>query len=291
MALPSSTAATMVEKVSSANTMSLDSFATSVPVTPMATPMSASFRAGASLTPSPVMATTQSRRLSIFTICCLCRGSVRENTRPKDVAFSSAGWCSSDSRDNSCICWCSVRLSNCLPVRASACAASWVASCVCLVACVGSGSLSRMLVCRAMASAVLGLSPVIMTTLMPALRHSSIACGTSGRGGSISPTRPAHTHTHSQPVCSVSICRHVYAFPRPVHVEFVGDEDEASHVHRLRDQPTEGVDVADGVEAPPLHEYAVCRHAMLCQILCPCRRFIDGHAFAVEWRRLVSRPP
>jgi len=48
---------TIVEKLSSARTMSLASLATSVPVIPMATPMSASFRAGASFTPSPVIAT------------------------------------------------------------------------------------------------------------------------------------------------------------------------------------------------------------------------------------------
>ena len=57
MALPSATAATMVAKLSSESTMSAACLATAVP-DPMATPMSAFFRAGASLTPSPVMATT-----------------------------------------------------------------------------------------------------------------------------------------------------------------------------------------------------------------------------------------
>lgn len=51
---PSRTAATMVEKLSSARTMSLASLATSVPEMPIATPMSARRSAGASLTPSPV---------------------------------------------------------------------------------------------------------------------------------------------------------------------------------------------------------------------------------------------
>ena len=55
---PSSTAASMEAKSSSVSTMSAASLATSVPVMPMATPMSACLRAGASLTPSPVMATT-----------------------------------------------------------------------------------------------------------------------------------------------------------------------------------------------------------------------------------------
>ena len=50
---PSSTAETMVAKLSSARTMSEASLATAVP-DPMAIPISAFFRAGASLTPSPV---------------------------------------------------------------------------------------------------------------------------------------------------------------------------------------------------------------------------------------------
>ena len=48
---------TMVAKLSSASTMSAACLATAVP-DPMAMPMSARLRAGASLTPSPVMATT-----------------------------------------------------------------------------------------------------------------------------------------------------------------------------------------------------------------------------------------
>ncbi len=54
---PSSMAATMLAKLSSSSTMSAASRATSVPVRPMAMPMSALRRAGASFTPSPVTAT------------------------------------------------------------------------------------------------------------------------------------------------------------------------------------------------------------------------------------------
>lgn len=50
---PSSTAATMDEKLSSANTISAADLATAVPE-PIAIPISAFFRAGASFTPSPV---------------------------------------------------------------------------------------------------------------------------------------------------------------------------------------------------------------------------------------------
>lgn len=48
----------MVWKSSSTRIMSAASLQTSVPVWPIATPMSAAFRATASFTPSPVMATT-----------------------------------------------------------------------------------------------------------------------------------------------------------------------------------------------------------------------------------------
>ena len=53
MARPSSTAATMEVKLSSARTMSEADLATAVPE-PIAIPISAFFKAGASLTPSPV---------------------------------------------------------------------------------------------------------------------------------------------------------------------------------------------------------------------------------------------
>ena len=67
-ARPSSTALTMLAKLSSSSTMSAASLATSVPVSPIAIPMCALFSAGASLTPSPVTATTCPLRLSASTI-------------------------------------------------------------------------------------------------------------------------------------------------------------------------------------------------------------------------------
>ena len=77
IARPSSTAATIVAKLSSASTMSAASLETSVPVMPIATPMSAVFSAGASLTPSPVIATIAPPRCSAFTIRSLCSGLTR----------------------------------------------------------------------------------------------------------------------------------------------------------------------------------------------------------------------
>ena len=54
---PSSTAATIVAKLSSKRIIEAASLVTSVPDIPMAIPISASFIAGASFTPSPVIAT------------------------------------------------------------------------------------------------------------------------------------------------------------------------------------------------------------------------------------------
>ena len=54
---PSRTAAAIEAKLSSASTNSAASFAASLPFFPIAMPASARFRAGASFTPSPVMAT------------------------------------------------------------------------------------------------------------------------------------------------------------------------------------------------------------------------------------------
>ena len=74
---PSSTAATIDAKLSSVRIMSAAPFATSVPVMPIATPMSAAFSAGASFTPSPVIATISPLALSARTIRSLCSGATR----------------------------------------------------------------------------------------------------------------------------------------------------------------------------------------------------------------------
>ena len=55
---PCSTASTIVEKLSSVSIMSAAFLATSVPLCPIAQPISAHLSAGASFIPSPVMATT-----------------------------------------------------------------------------------------------------------------------------------------------------------------------------------------------------------------------------------------
>uniref|UniRef100_A0A1A9ZV03 Uncharacterized protein n=1 Tax=Glossina pallidipes TaxID=7398 RepID=A0A1A9ZV03_GLOPL len=98
MARPSSTAATMEEKLSSANTISAADLATAVPE-PIAIPISAFFKAGASFTPSPVIAEISFMLCKYSTILDLCWGSTRENKRAlAQAAFCSEGGKSSNSR-------------------------------------------------------------------------------------------------------------------------------------------------------------------------------------------------
>ena len=67
----------MVEKLSSVKIILAASFATSLPVIPIATPISLCLRAGASLTPSPVIATTLPFLCQASTIRILCSGATR----------------------------------------------------------------------------------------------------------------------------------------------------------------------------------------------------------------------
>mmetsp|Transcript_7963 Transcript_7963/g.49175 ORF Transcript_7963/g.49175 Transcript_7963/m.49175 type:complete len:249 (+) Transcript_7963:1120-1866(+) len=160
--LPSATAVTMVLKLSSARIMSLASLATSVPDIPIATPMSANFSAGASFTPSPVMATTPPQFLSIRTMSCLCLGSALENTSPP--------W--PDRR----LIWSFMDILTNSEHVTDLVSTSW--------------SLSNMPMFFATASAVFLLSPVIIITRIPADLHSIMLFETSGRGGSLMPTNP-----------------------------------------------------------------------------------------------------
>mmetsp|Transcript_20502 Transcript_20502/g.36777 ORF Transcript_20502/g.36777 Transcript_20502/m.36777 type:complete len:201 (-) Transcript_20502:2202-2804(-) len=190
MDLPSATAVTMELKLSSDKTMSLASLATSVPEMPMAMPMSASLRAGASLTPSPVMAVISPSALSNLTMSCLCLGSARETQSAGAVA-----------RISSCLSLGSAMKS--LPVKLNAFSSSSSSSCnsfflpsftsrfapsrdcFCCFVCGGKTPMERQT-----ASAVFLLSPVMTMTRMPANLHSAMAAATSGRGGSWRPANP-----------------------------------------------------------------------------------------------------
>ncbi|SUQ44646.1 hypothetical protein CNEONATNEC32_00337 [Clostridium neonatale] len=74
MFLPLVTDFTIVAKLSSVKIIEAASFETSVPVIPIAIPISACFNAGASLTPSPVIATILPLFCHALTILILCSG-------------------------------------------------------------------------------------------------------------------------------------------------------------------------------------------------------------------------
>jgi hypothetical protein len=152
----------MVAKLSSVRIMTAASLETSVPVMPIATPMSAALRAGASLTPSPVMATTLPVRLSSRTIRSLSSGATRATTP------ISGSWVSSSS---------SLMAANSAPVMAR----PWIPS------------------SAAIAPAVVAWSPVIIRTRMPASRHSAIAAFASERGGSTIPAIARRVRSWTRP--------------------------------------------------------------------------------------------
>ena len=78
--LPSSTAFTIVAKLSSTKIIFAVSFATSVPVIPIEIPISAFLIAGASFTPSPVIATISPFSWRAFTSCTLFCGDTLAKT-------------------------------------------------------------------------------------------------------------------------------------------------------------------------------------------------------------------
>ena len=71
------TAFTIVAKLSSVKIIEAASFETSVPVIPIAIPISALFNAGASFTPSPVIATICPKSCHALTIRILWAGATR----------------------------------------------------------------------------------------------------------------------------------------------------------------------------------------------------------------------
>mmetsp|Transcript_23162 Transcript_23162/g.59346 ORF Transcript_23162/g.59346 Transcript_23162/m.59346 type:complete len:387 (+) Transcript_23162:1106-2266(+) len=168
MQRPHSTALTMEPKLSSRMTMSDASLATSVPQMPIASPTSASFRAGASLVPSPVTATTSPCRRSNDTRRCLSAGWLRART------------CSWGSIGRSC--------SSLMPRKVGpsmTMPSSW----------------SR-LHSRAMCCAVYRLSPVTILTAMPAALQTFTVSGTPARTGSLMPRTATRVRPSSS--CAMS---------------------------------------------------------------------------------------
>ncbi len=87
---PSLMAFTIVAKLSSVSIISLASLLTSVPVMPIARPISAFFREGASLIPSPVIATIWSFFFNASTIATLCSGDTLAKTFIFSISVASS---------------------------------------------------------------------------------------------------------------------------------------------------------------------------------------------------------
>ena len=161
--LPSSIAWIIVVKLSSVKIISLAPLETSVPVIPIATPISANLSDGASFTPSPVIDTIFPCSLNAFTILTLCSGETLANTL---YLFTSLANLSSGISSISA------------PVKL------WLIS----VAIPSS---------FAIATAVFLWSPVIIIGVIPAFLASTIESFTSVLGGSIIPTIPTTTRSFS----------------------------------------------------------------------------------------------
>ena len=140
--------------------MSPASLVTSVPVMPIATPISACLSEAASLTPSPVMATTSPLDCRALTTRTLCSGETRAQTPISSMCSASSA---------------SLYWSNSAPVTTR----------------------PRMPSSAAIAPAVEAWSPVIIFTPMPAVAHSAMASIASGRAGSRMPTNDSRHRSDS----------------------------------------------------------------------------------------------
>ena len=134
-------------------------------------PMSASFSAGASLTPSPVIATISPSARSTWARRSFCSAEMRAKITSRSARRLRSASSSRASRSAG-------------PIT---CAASWTRP-----------------ILRATASAVYPLSPVTMSTRIPAARQRAIASETSGRGGSSIPARPRNSSSRSRSSSSSS---------------------------------------------------------------------------------------
>ena len=148
--------------------------------------MSAVFRAGASLTPSPVIATTSPLDCHALTILTLCSGETLAYTAYLCTFFSNSS--------------CGI-FSSSAPVIAMS-------------------PSSKIPISLAIATAVTLWSPVIITGLIPAVLHFTTASFASGLAGSIIPTIPINTKSLSAEgisLCSGTASITLYAIARTLN--------------------------------------------------------------------------
>ena len=149
--------------------MSAAFLATSVPPFPIAIPISAFLSAGASFTPSPVIATTAPVLLKALTIWTLFSGETLANTEYRIMFWFSSSW---------------LILSKLIPSIAKS-------------------PFLNIPISFAIAFAVWIWSPVIITVFIPAFLHVFTASFTPSLGGSIIPINPTKIKSFSIDLLSI----------------------------------------------------------------------------------------
>lgn len=183
MFLPYLAAVTILPKLSSSKMIPAAYLAIQTPAIPMAKPISAFFKAGASLPPSPVMATTWPSCLSPVANRYLSSGEERANTLSSlEIALNvsiSPTWSLSQSLSSTSPPTASL---NYLPVITTQCPDYPFSGL--------SYPYGIMLASFAMATAVSKISPVTILTIIPACLHLLTASGIPFFSGSLMPANP-----------------------------------------------------------------------------------------------------
>mmetsp|Transcript_39313 Transcript_39313/g.77512 ORF Transcript_39313/g.77512 Transcript_39313/m.77512 type:complete len:221 (+) Transcript_39313:1336-1998(+) len=214
MRRPSSMPSTMAEKSSESKIMSAASLETSVPAMPMAHPMSACDKAGESFTPSPVTATMWPIFCAALTMRSFWVGLVRANTTS---LYSITCWISASDM-----------LSKSVPAHTIASEMAAASCCEIPLSSIRSwmGGVFMMFTVLAMAAAVMGWSPVTITTFTPARCAESTELGTASRGGSMRAMRPMYTRlseVSARPLSLHSVPRGKLAASGLPPIQLLGD--------------------------------------------------------------------
>lgn len=164
------------------------SLATSVPAIPMAKPISAFLRAGASLVPSPVMATTWSSFLRPVVMRYLSSGEDLARTQSWSLTSLKFSMFPTVSSGSSSVPSLTIPPTNYL---------NYLPSMTVQSPSEGSQSSGRIPASLAIAMAVILLSPVTILTLTPPSLHFLTASKMPSRRGSLIPTIPRTTRLFS----------------------------------------------------------------------------------------------
>lgn len=197
--LPQSTALTIEVKLSLRRIISAAYFATYVPVIPIANPTSAFFKAGASLVPSPVTATTCPLSLRPVTKAYLSSGLDLAKTLRFSLSLSNSSPFAMVSTLKSLpvfSCYFESLAQSHFAVRhflQTTPPISLIKSIPYITILLSPGWIIP--ISQAIALAVIKLSPVTIRIVIPAILHFCIASGTYYLGTSLTPIIPRHINS------------------------------------------------------------------------------------------------